>query len=438
MTGRAPRPAGLTPMAQMGLAALALAGAGLTAFLMLRSSPVPPASVPVATAPQSVPPAPTLDPKIKAVLDGMRAEAATLGLSERTLSAAFVAMARDGDVLEAAAAQPEHTRTAGEYVELLVSPERIALGRDKLASHADVLARIEAQHGVDRHVLVAIWGIESNYGVSMGTRSVIRSLATLAAEDTRRPQFWRAELIAALKIIEAGDIAADRMTGSWAGAMGHTQFMPSTYLTHAIDFDRDGRRDIWETPADALASAANYLRASGWVSGQAAMHEVTLPAGFDFAHSDPVRPRQPWPAWQGLGVKAAGNPEPGADAKLRLVLPAGAKGPAFLATASFNAILRYNNAVPYALAVALLADRLAGRSGPATAWPAGERALNRAEREELQRRLAARTHDTGGIDGVIGVATRAAIRVYQKASGLAEDGHPSLDLLQRLRRTDAP
>jgi len=432
MSGRKGQQGRLSGAMRLGLGVLALIAIAAVAMSMLQPPPAAPALPPQASAP--LPAAP--DAKVKALLDGVRGEAASLGLSERTLSGAFAAVAPDAEVLEAIATQPEHAMTAGEYVALLVSDERIATGRERLATHADDLARIEAQYGVGRHVLVAIWGIESNYGAAMGTRSVIRSLATLATEDTRRPQFWRAELIAALKIIEAGDITAERMTGSWAGAMGHTQFMPSSYLAHAVDFDRDGRRDIWGTPADALASAGNYLKASGWVAGQSAFHEIVLPAGFDFAHSDPARPRQPWGAWLGLGVRPAAEPQPGGETRLRLILPAGATGPALLASVNFAAILRYNNAVPYALAVSLLAERLAGRGGLVTPWPAGERALIRAEREELQRRLAARAHDTGGIDGVIGVATRAAIRHYQKASGLPEDGHPSHGLLERLRRED--
>jgi membrane-bound lytic murein transglycosylase B len=270
----------------------------------------------------------------------------------------------------------------------------------------------------------------------MGETSVIRSLATLAAEDRRRAAFWYGEFLAALRIIERADIEPERMSGSWAGAMGHTQFMPSTYIAHAVDFDRDGRRDIWRSAADALASAASYLRASGWRPGEPWGFEVILPDGFDFALSAPEQ-AQTSAAWERLGLKRPGGvdwPQIGID--LQLVLPAGAHGPAFLVTGNFGALLSYNPAVAYALAVGHLADRIAGGPPIIGAWPADGRALGRAEREEMQRRLAQRGLDTGGTDGIIGDRSRAAIRTYQRWRQLPEDGHPSLDLLERLRQDD--
>ncbi len=268
----------------------------------------------------------------------------------------------------------------------------------------------------------------------MGERKVIRSLATLAVTDTRRAPFWRNELLAALAILERGDITPDLMTGSWAGAMGHTQFIPSTYNAHAVDFDGDGRRDIWTSPGDALASTANYLKVSGWVSGQTAAIEVRVPAAMDLGLTAPGI-MKPWAEWQALGLtlasaKAAADPA----RPLALILPAGAAGPAFLTGGSFRAILRYNNAVTYALAVSHLADRLAGADPFVTAWPADDKALSRSEREELQTLLAAQGHELGGVDGIIGSGTRAAIRAFQKTKAMAEDGHPNGALLAALRR----
>jgi glucose-6-phosphate 1-epimerase len=261
---------------------------------------------------------------------------------------------------------------------------------------------------------------------------VIRSLATLAIEETRRPQFWRTELLQALRIVERGDIAAEAMTGSWAGAIGHTQFMPSTFNRFAIDFDGDGRRDLMGSVADGLASAANYLAHSGWQRGEPWGFEVSLPAGFDFALSAPT-PLRPLSFWSARGLKRAdGQDLPRSTLDHRLLLPAGASGPAFLVNRNFGALLRYNPAVPYALAVAHLGDRIGGARPFARAFP-DEPALSRAERQELQERLAALGHDVGGVDGIIGSLTRVAIRSYQKSKGLPQDGHPSASLITLLR-----
>lgn len=399
-------------------------------------APPPAPPMPVVITP-AMPQPPDRIAALEAALEAVRQEPGGERLSVATLAAARAMLAGDDAVLEAAASQPEHARTAGEYVSLLVSPDRIAKGSEKLAANADVLRRIEAAYGVDRHVLVAIWGVESNYGERMGERPIIRSLATLATSEPRRQQFWRRELLAALQIVEAGDKSAAQLLGSWAGAMGHTQFMPSTYLAHAVDFDGDGRRDIWSSPADALGSAANYLKASGWRPTRNWGHEVVLPAGFDPAVSDPARPRLTWTQWQAQGVVAAGTVVIAETTLLQLILPAGIQGPAFLVSDNFRAILRYNNAQSYALAVGHLSDRLAGLPAFRAGWPPGDRALSLAERIELQQLLSARAHDTGGIDGMLGTASRAAIRAFQRAAQLPEDGYPSPSLLERLRREAA-
>lgn len=393
-----------------------------------RQAPQPRPGAPVATQPSAAP-APRTPDELIALLE---AEAPKAGVSPALVRRILGGFERDPEVAGLAATQTEHERTVGQYLGLLVTPERIELGRGKLAEMAFVLDQIETRFGVDRHVLVALWGIESRFGTAQGTRPVIRALATLAIEEQRRPQFWRAELLQALKIVERGDIAPPQMLGSWAGAMGHTQFMPSTFNRFAFDLDGDGRRDIWGSAADGLASAANYLAHSGWQRGETWGLEVALPADFEFALSDP-RTTKPLEFWRDRGVRVTGAATwPASRLDHRLLLPAGAKGPAFLVNRNFTALLRYNPAVSYALAVGHLGDRLAGRGPISSVWPSAP-ALSRADREELQRRLSDRGMETGGVDGIIGGLTRTAIRAYQKASGLAQDGHPSLDLLERLR-----
>ena len=384
---------------------------------------------------QPAPPPP--DPSLAALVDTLAAEATAQRISRATLERAFAGLTRDPEVVALSKAQPEHERTVGQYVEALVSPARIEAGRARLLELADALSAIESVYGVDRRVVVAVWGIESNYGTSQGDRNVIRSLATLMLEDQRRPEFWKRELLAALRILEQGDIEPAAMTGSWAGAMGHTQFMPTSYQRLAVDFDGDGRRDIWRSTVDALASTAKYLKTSGWVTGLPAAIEVVLPPSFDFALTA-TGVDLPAASWRDRGLTLAnGAPLPAIDGKLRVLLPAGAQGPAFLVSANFGVILRYNAAVPYALAVSHLADRLGGAGPIAAPWPA-ERALSRTEREELQQLLAARGLNVGGVDGLIGSLTRTAIRSYQKTAGLPEDGHPGLQLLERLRGAGPP
>lgn len=379
------------------------------------------------------PGAPVADLEMAALLASLRAEALARGISAATFDRAIRGLERDREVASLAGKQPEHVRTVADYLGAIVSDTRVEAGRAKLAAHQALLAALEQRYGVDRHVLVAVWGVESAYGEAVGTRQVVRSLVTLAIEDTRRSNYWRRELLAALQILESRDTEPTTLVGSWAGAMGHTQFMPSTYARVAVDFDGDGRRDIWGSPADALASAAKYLATAGWRRGEPWGFEVVLPESFDFAHSSPSVTR-PAAFWRGLGVTAPrGRLWPPVASDLRLVLPAGAHGPAFLVTRNFRALLAYNNATAYALTVGHLADRLAGAPEIAAPWPAETQALARAEREELQQRLHAHGFEAGSVDGIIGNLTRAAIRSYQRSRGLAEDGHPSLDLLEQLR-----
>jgi membrane-bound lytic murein transglycosylase B len=295
------------------------------------------------------------------------------------------------------------------------------------------LAAIEAATGVDRFVLLAIWGIESNYGSHTGDKSVVRSLATLAYDGPRQA-YGRQQLIAALAILRGGDVALEHFTGSWAGAMGHTQFIPTTFSAYAVDWDGDGRRDIWASVTDALASAASYLRRRGWSPERPWGFEVVLPAGFDYGLVGEGG-RQSFADWARLGVRIAEGGSFGLPREEAfLVLPAGATGPAFLVTGNFKAILAYNNAVAYALAVLHLADRLRGKAGFVRPWPAGEGLLSRDERIELQALLTARGFDTGGTSGHFGSKTLSAIQAYQRSAGLLPDGHATAVLLERMRK----
>ena len=369
-------------------------------------------------------------------LKGVRREALKAGVSATTFDEAVSGLQGDPEVLALASSQPEFVMPVWDYLNNLVSDARIAAGRDRLEQYGELLAAIERTFHVDRHVVLAIWGVESNYGSAQGERSVLRSLATLAAGDQRRPGFWKREFIAALRILERGDVSRERMTGSWAGAMGHTQFMPTTYHAHAVDFDGDGRRDIWDSVADGLASTAAYLKHHGWDLNDPWGFEVVLPKGFDYGLSAPGHAK-PAEFWRELGVKRPGGiAVRDTKSPLRLLLPAGAAGPAFLVTRNYDVILRYNPAEAYALAVGHLADRIAGAEPIQSAWPETDRPLSLSERQELQQRLHERGLDTGPLDGIIGRQSRAAIRAFQRTRGLPEDGYPSYQLLQLLRQVD--
>lgn len=361
-------------------------------------------------------------------------DARARGVSRAAFDNAFTGLSPDIEILDRLAHQPEHTRPVSEYVATLVSPERVEIGRGKLAEMHELLGRIEAAYEVDRHMLLAVWGAESSFGSSMGTRPVVRSLATLAVGDARRAQYWRGELLTVLSILQRGDVTAERITGSWAGAMGHTQFMPASYAAYAVDFDGDDRRDVWTSVADALASTAHFLKAAGWKTGEPWGYETILPRGFDYAHSDPAASR-PVLDWMALGLSPpAGRAFQQTTGPMQLLLPAGAGGPAFLVGRNFRALLRYNNSVSYALAVGHLANRIAGQPALAVAWPVAMRALDRAERQELQQLLAKQGLQPGEVDGLIGGQTKAAVRAFQIRHGLPADGHPDADLLERLRR----
>jgi membrane-bound lytic murein transglycosylase B len=359
-----------------------------------------------------------------------RIKALRAGIDAKLFDQAFAGVAPDLSVVKADGAQPEFTRPVWEYLDGAISPVRVRKGQALLAEHAATLDAIEQRYGVDRETLVAIWGMESSFGDFMGEQSVIRSLATLAYEG-RRPQWAEEQLLAALQILQSGDIGATGLRGSWAGAMGQTQFIPTTYLTHAVDFDGDGRRDIWNSSADALASAAHYLQASGWQKGRTWGIPVALPSGFDYALAD-TEIRKTYSDWYGHGVKGMPTNVDPSDTGY-LLLPAGHRGPAFLVFRNFGAILKYNNSSSYALAVGLLGQRLAGGEPLQANWPKDERPLGRSERIELQESLTAKGYNPGPADGIIGANTRRAVRAFQQSLGLPADGYPTPALLQRLR-----
>jgi membrane-bound lytic murein transglycosylase B len=366
-------------------------------------------------------------------LDDLRPRALKSGISASLYDRTVAGLTPDPRVKKLSRRQPEFNTPIWQYINKRVSPIRIATGRKMKAKHAARLAAIEARFGVDRHILLAIWGMETNYGSYKGKMSIIRSLATMGFEG-RRARFGRTQLIAALKILQRGDVRANQFVGSWAGAMGHTQFIPTTYAAHAVDWTGDGKRDIWNSVSDALASTANYLSRSGWRPSRPWGWEVSLPKGFNYRNIGPSGRRSVL-EWSKLGVRPARGGRFGlSKEKARILLPAGAKGPAFLVTRNFKAILSYNASNAYALAVAHLADRIRGGKPFLSKWPVGDRPLSRNERSELQKLLTRKGFNTGGANGRIGKNTKQAIRRYQASRGLAPDGYASENLLIRLRR----
>ncbi len=353
------------------------------------------------------------------------------GIDAGTLARAFAGVQYLPQVVERDRSQAEFTRTVWHYLDTAVSPGRIARGQDRLIEVRPLADAAAARYGVPATVLVAIWGMESNYGHNFGDLSVIDALATLGF-DGRREKWARGELLAALRILQSGDITRERMIGSWAGAMGQTQFLPSNFLAYAVDADGDGRRDIWGSMADVLASTANFLARSGWRAGQPWGLEVYLPEGFDVGRAD-SEVRQSSTRWAAEGVRSAdGSPLPELP-EAAILVPAGARGPAFLVGPNFRVILRYNNATSYALAVGLLAQQLGGAAGVQAPWPRELQALARSEILALQTALNRRGFDSGTPDGMLGPATRAGIRAYQRSAGLPADGYPTVQLLQRLQ-----
>jgi membrane-bound lytic murein transglycosylase B len=399
------------------------------------AEPLQPALGMVAAADAATARSPSVALSFSQWLARFRAKATAAGISAKTLDRAFRGVTPDERILQKNGAQAEHELPIWDYIDGMASEKRVTVGRQKLAEMQGVLDAVEAFYAVPREVVVAVWGIETSYGTNLGDKNIIRSLATLAWGGGRRAKFGEQQLIAALKILQKGDVPPEMLTGSWAGAMGHTQFIPTTFLQYAVDFDKDGRRDIWTDYFDALGSTANYLVKSGWRQGEPWGYPVVLPQGFDYglAGLDKGKSR-PVGDWAARGVvRIDGEPMRRMDLDAALILPAGARGPGFMVFRNFRAILRYNAATAYALAVGQLSDTLKGRRTAELPWPRQHKPLGRTERKEMQQLLTAAGYGLPESDGFVGARTRAALRLYQKAAGLPADGFPSREVLLRLR-----
>ena len=365
-------------------------------------------------------------------LERLWPQAAKRGVSRATYETYALTLTPDLKIMEFLDSQPEFTRALWDYLDFLVTDARIARGREILAQYASIFDAVEKTYGVDRYIITAIWGIESNFSTAGGERSVVRSTATLACIG-RRQNYFRDEFLSALEILHRGDVRPEQLKGSWAGAFGPTQFMPTSFKRFAVDFDGDGRRDVVDSVPDLIASTANNLKKDGWVAGQAWGYEVVLPSGFNYMLADHSR-RISLREWEQHGVRRiGGKPFPRPDDTAFLLVPAGTRGPAFVMLENFRAIMKYNPSEAYALAIGHLADRMRGGDPFVQPWPREERVLSRAERYELQQLLAARGFDIGQPDGKLGGKTRLAIRQFQASVGDPPDGFASSGVLGRLR-----
>ncbi|WP_374655826.1 lytic murein transglycosylase [Phenylobacterium sp.] len=402
------------------------------------SPPAPSSAGPHPAPPQpgNAPLQPPADPASSGDADfdswraAFRDKAVAAGLAPALVDRELAGLTPNPKVMRLDSAQPEFSKPVGDYIKGVISDDRIARGQ-RYRAELPFWPAVEQQFGVPRDILIAVWAMESAFGAIQGDFDVLRSMASLAYQGRRRA--WaEGELIAALKVIASGEATRAQLKGSWAGAMGQTQFLPSNYLTIAVDGDGDGRRDIWSSPNDALASAANLLAKGGWARGQAWAREIAVPADFDYSLTEGPREAPAW--WEARGVRAAdGRPwspaETGAAAMLSA--PAGAAGPMFLLFPNHFAIRKYNNSTAYALGIGLLADRFAGGAPLVRAWPV-ETPLAIADRIGAQTALARLGFNPGAPDGVIGVNTRTALRAWQKARGLIADGYLSMDMVRRL------
>jgi lytic murein transglycosylase len=361
----------------------------------------------------------------------LRSAAVSRGVSASTFDRAMAGVTPDMKVIEAMNNQPEFKTPIWDYLGALVDDERIEEGRQMLRQHAATLSAAEQRFGVDRHTIVAVWGVESNFGKVRGRWSLPQALSTAACFGSRRREFFRGELVATLQIIERGDLAKEQLVGSWAGAFGHTQFIPSTYLRLAVDGDGDGRRDLVDSIPDALHSTANFMRRAGWITGATWGYEVSVPDGY--AGPSGRTNKQPLSSWSSRGITRIGGGSLTGTGNAGLLMPAGRNGPAFLVFKNYDAAYSYNGADSYALAISLLSDRLRGRPGIQTPWPTDDPPLSRAERRELQRLLIARGYDVGEPDGAVGAKTRAAIMDVEGRVGMPRTGRPGGKVLQALR-----
>lgn len=374
----------------------------------------------------------TSDTDFQACLGRIRTQAQASGVSATTFDRATAGLVHDQSVIDLSNNQPEFRTPIWDYLAALVDDERIADGKTQLKEHAATLASAEQRYGVDRYTIIAVWGVESDYGRTIGKRPLVQSLATLSCSGTRQTYF-RGELIATLQILQNGDIRPEGLVGSWAGAFGHTQFMPSTFQRLAVDLDGDGRRDIVDSIPDALGSTANFLKRSGWITAAEWGYEVRLPAGY--AGESGRRQKQPLATWAARGITRIDGSALTGTGNAGLLLPAGAKGPAFLVFRNFDALYSYNAAESYALAIAHLADRLRGGTAFSTPWPTDDRGLSRAERREVQRLLNEKGYDVGTPDGHIGPRTQTAIKAFQEKFNLPVMPRAGGKLLEMLRRS---
>lgn len=372
----------------------------------------------------------------RAWIEAYKPEALQQGVSAETFDRAFAPVRFNARIIELDSHQPEFVKPIWEYIAGVVTDDALRRARQMLRQHAALLARVQQRYGVPPEYIVAIWRIESGFGANFGSFNVIEALATLAYAG-RRQDFWKSELIAALRILQSGEVPPERLVGSWAGAMGHTQFMPSGFLKLAVDFDGNGKRDLWTSLPDVFASTANHLVVGGWKGTTPFGAEVRLPANFPYELAETER--KPVADWRALGVTLAdGRPLPAWPGTTAILVPAGHRGPAFLVSENYRALLDYNNATSYALSLGLFAERLRGGGRVTRPWPTDDRQLGRAEKEELQRLLAERGFDPGKIDGQIGPNSRAAIRGFQKKAGVPADGYADYGLLELIRKFPKP
>ena len=367
----------------------------------------------------------------KTWLSGFEARARAAGISQRTLTQSLSDLTPNPKLLRHDRHQSEFSRTFFDYLDINVTPARVQQGRRLLNSHRDLLEQVERTYGVPPSLLVALWGMETNFGSYIGDFPVIRTLATLACQGRRR-ELFEEQLLAALRLVDSGQIGVGQLIGSWAGAMGQPQFMPATFERYAVDADGDGRKDIWGSLPDVFASAANYLAAAGWKRGGRWGEEVALPPGFDYQQAQ-LGVALAVSDWAALGVRGAdGGVFPPSDLAGSILLPAGYRGPAILVYDNFDAITEWNRSLHYALAVGLLADRIEGGGPLRVGRPAGDRALSRAGIHTMQEDLTTLGFDAGEPDGMIGRQTRAAVRGYQRARALPADGYPTTQLQERI------
>ncbi len=370
----------------------------------------------------------------QACLQNIRGDALQQGVPAAIIDTAFRGLTPDSKVIDLDSRQPEFSLTFGKYIANAVNADRIAKGQQKLQQYRGLLTDIEREYGVTAQYLVAFWGVETNYGSYMGDFSALRSVATLACM-TKRQAFFSNETVQALRILANNHMTTQQMKGSWAGAMGNMQFMPSTFTKWAVDRDGNGRIDIWHSMPDAFASAANFLRGIGFRPGLPAAEEVVLPQGFPLDQADTTVDK-PIRAWSAMGVKRAGGGAlPSSEEPSQIILPAGWRGPAFILYPNFKAVMNWNRSTLYALSVAILAQQIIG--GPAVMQPApsDDEPLSRNTVIDMQTRLARLGLYTDEADGLVGPKTRSAVRLFQKQAGLPADGHPTPEMVARLQRT---